>query len=143
MVCFPRKDNLSNLGMTEFIDPFFESLLIGKRKSAWALNEEGKKKESQHERGQGPQAMWPCPHLFQGPAGCMAQPRTYSVILHRTVSVACPIEEHITCFFIEFESQRGLLRLQGLLDGCLDGTETGVKGREVFQICTGGARVTS
>lgn len=73
----------------------------------------------------------------------MAQPRTYSVILHGTVSVACPIEEHITCFFIEFESQRGLLRLQGLLDGCLDRTETGVKGREAFQICTGVARVTS
>lgn len=44
--------------------------------------------------------------------------------------VAGPIEEHITCFLVEPESQGGLLWLQGFLDGCLSGTETAVKGRE-------------
>lgn len=141
LVCFPRKNNVSSLEMREVIDPFFESLLIEKRESPWALAEEGKKKEYQHERGRGPQATWPCPRLCQGPAGRTVPPGTYSVILHRTVSVAGPIEEHVTCFFIEFESQRGLLRLQGFLDGCLDGTETGVEGREAFQIATEAAGV--
>lgn len=68
---------------------------------------------------------------------------TYPVILHRTVPVAGPIEEHVARFFIEFESQGGLFGLQGFLDGCLDGTETAVKGREDFQTATGPAGARS
>lgn len=58
------------------------------------------------------------------------QPVTHSVILHCTMPVASPVEEHITRFLIELESQGGLLWLQGFLDGCLGGTETAVKGGE-------------
>lgn len=40
---------------------------------------------------------------------CPERPRTYSVILHGSVPVAGPIEEHIARFLIEPERQGGLL----------------------------------
>lgn len=63
---------------------------------------------------------WSCPHLCQG----LAQHRkamAYPVILHSTMSMAGPIEEHITCFFVKLKSKGGLLWPQGCLDGCLVG----------------------
>lgn len=42
-----------------------------------------------------------------GWARCIA--RTYSVILHCAMPVAGSIEEHVTCFFVELESQGRLL----------------------------------
>lgn len=69
------------------------------------------------------------------------RPGTYPVILHRTLPVAGPIEEDITGFFVELESQGGLLQLQGFLDGCLGGTEMTVKAREGLQRSIGLAEV--
>lgn len=66
-------------------------------------------KEIPAREGKGAPAMWPCSRLCQGLAGHAAQPRTYSIILHCAMPVAGPVEEHVTCFFIEFESQGGLL----------------------------------
>lgn len=66
------------------------------------------RKRNTSERMKGALAVWPCPHLCQDLGGHATQARTHSVILHCAMPVAGPVEEHVTCFFIEFESQAGL-----------------------------------
>lgn len=94
---------------------------------------ERKEKEYQKERGRGP-GLVVLGMLVPAPGWA---DWTYPVILHRAMPVAGPIEEDVPCFFIEFESQGGLLGLQGFLDSCLYGTETAVNGRKDFQMSTG------
>lgn len=46
--------------------------------------------------------------FVQGSGSVTRKSGAYPVILHSAVSMAGPIEEHITCFFVKLESKGGV-----------------------------------